>query len=130
MISLGYLVGLALAAYYATYLAVHATLFDGLRDPVFAWHGRRPTSRLRTAAVTLLSCTYCMSAWMAAATVATYLLTTGTWHQAPLLVHGLEWLAVAAGSALAARWDDTRDTETSTTGPAQWDDDTRGSETP
>jgi hypothetical protein len=40
--------------------------------------------------------------------LAAWLLTTGTWHDAPLLIHGIEWLAVAGGAVLLNRWDDTR----------------------
>ncbi|NGO45108.1 hypothetical protein [Streptomyces ureilyticus] len=32
----------------------------------------------------------------------------GTRHETPLLVHGIEWFAVAGGKALLNRWDDSR----------------------
>lgn len=39
----------------------------------------------------------------------TYLLTTGRFGGTPLLVHGIEWFAVAGVQALLNRWDDTKD---------------------
>lgn len=73
-------------------------------------HGARSPRRdaLRMAiAVTLISCTYCAGWWLSGAILATYVLAAGTWHDAPLLVHGIEWAAVAGGQALLNRWDDT-----------------------
>ncbi|MGY5033550.1 hypothetical protein ACWC9U_22235 [Streptomyces sp. 900116325] len=45
---------------------------------------------------------------MSGALLLTYLLATGQWDQAPLLVHGIEWLAVAGAAVLFNRWDDSR----------------------
>ncbi|MFI2304659.1 hypothetical protein ACH5AL_38445 [Actinacidiphila glaucinigra] len=39
--------------------------------------------------------------------LATYLLVTGRFEQAPLLVHGIEWPAVAGAAVLMNRVDDT-----------------------
>ncbi|WP_323182115.1 DUF1360 domain-containing protein [Streptomyces sp. NBC_00120] len=99
---------LALAGYRATQLAVHDTILDPARDVVFAWHERKPTARARTWIVSLISCVYCMGWWLSGALLATWLLVTGTWHDAPLLVHGIEWLAVAGAAVLLNRWDDSR----------------------
>lgn len=112
MIHIAELAPLAAAAYWGTYLAVHAELTDPLRAPVYAWHERRPESALRAKLVTLIACTYCAGWWISGALLATYLLATGQWHSAPLPVHGVEWAAVAGGQALLNRWDDTRQTET------------------
>ncbi|MGX1301351.1 DUF1360 domain-containing protein [Streptomyces chartreusis] len=97
---------LGLAGYRGTQLAVHDTILDPARDRVFAWHERRQDSAVRTAVVTLISCVYCMGWWISGALLATWLLVTGTWHEAPLLVHGVEWLAVAGLAVLLNRLDD------------------------
>lgn len=99
---------LALAGYRGTQLLVHDSILDPARARVDAWHQNRPDSTVRTAVVTLISCVYCTGWWVAGALLATWLLTTGTWADAPLLVHGVEWLAVAGAAALLNRWDDTR----------------------
>ncbi|OEJ93170.1 DUF1360 domain-containing protein [Streptomyces thermolilacinus] len=98
---------LGLAGYRATRLAVHDTILDPARTRVLAWRRRRPGSAPRTAAVTLVSCVYCMGWWLCGALLAVYLLATGRFHDAPLLVHGVEWLAVAGAAALLNRVDDT-----------------------
>ncbi|MGJ3558874.1 DUF1360 domain-containing protein [Streptomyces sp. INA 01156] len=74
---------------------------------MFAWHSRKPDSRARTALVTLISCVYCTGWWVAGALLATWLLATGQWHDTPLLVHGIEWLAVAGAAVVINRVDDT-----------------------
>jgi hypothetical protein len=108
VLSLLALVLLALAAYRATQFAVHDSLLDPGRDRLAAWHAARPTSRPRTFLVTLLSCPYCTGWWLSGAILATYLLAADQWDTAPLLVHGVQWWAVAGGQALLNRWDDTR----------------------
>jgi hypothetical protein len=107
LIDLTHLALLGLAGYRGTQLAVHDTILDPARDRVIAWHERRQDSAARNAVVTLISCVYCMGWWVSGALLATYLLVTGTWHQAPLLVHALEWLAVAGLAVLLNRLDDT-----------------------
>lgn len=107
MITLLELGVLGAAAYRATQLGVHDSILDPARDRVFAWHATRPDAKLRDFVVTLISCTYCLGWWLSGAILLTYLLTTGQWHTAPLLVHGVEWLAVAGVQALANRRDDT-----------------------
>jgi hypothetical protein len=109
VLALTTLVLLALAAYRATQLAVHDALLDPVRDRVLAWHTRRLDSPYRAAVVTLISCTYCAGWWLSGVLLLTWLLTTGQLDQAPLLVHGLEWFAVAGAQSLLNRWDDTRD---------------------
>lgn len=108
MINLLVLGGLALATYRATQLVVHDTIGDPVRDRVIHWQQNRPDSRIRHAAVTLMSCVYCAGWWLAGLLLAVYLLATGEWATAPVIVHGLEWLAVAGGGVLLNRWDDTR----------------------
>ncbi|MEU0947656.1 DUF1360 domain-containing protein [Streptomyces canus] len=106
MIDLTHLALLGLAGYRGTQLAVHDTILDPARDRVIAWHERRLTSAVRSAVVTLISCVYCMGWWVSGALLATYLLVTGTFDQAPLLIHGVEWLAVAGAAVLLNRLDD------------------------
>lgn len=108
MISLVELALLALAGYRGTQLAVHDSLLDPARDRVYAWHEKRPDSAARTAVVTLISCVYCTGWWVAGAVLLTYLLATDTWGNAPVLIHGVEWLAVAGAAVLLNRWDDSR----------------------
>ncbi|MFZ3595049.1 DUF1360 domain-containing protein [Streptomyces sp. BH104] len=103
---------LALAGYRATQLAVHDTILDPARDRIFDWHGQKPTSSVRAALVTLISCPYCMGWWICGALLAVWLWTTGTWRDAPIVVHGFEWLALAGAAALLNRWDDTREEST------------------
>ncbi|MFJ3274030.1 DUF1360 domain-containing protein [Streptomyces sp. NPDC086776] len=99
---------LALAGYRGTQLAVHDSILDPARDRVHDWHQRRLDSTARTFVVTLISCVYCTGWWVSGALLLTYLLVTGHWDQAPLLVHGIEWLAVAGAAVLLNRWDDSR----------------------
>ncbi|MFD5570458.1 DUF1360 domain-containing protein [Streptomyces cadmiisoli] len=106
MIDLTTLALLGLAGYRGTQLAVHDTILDPARDRVISWHERRQTSPVRNAVVALISCVYCMGWWVSGALLATYLLASGTFDQAPLLVHGVEWLAVAGTAVLLNRLDD------------------------
>ncbi|WNI20402.1 DUF1360 domain-containing protein [Actinacidiphila sp. ITFR-21] len=99
---------LGLGAYRGTQLAVHDSILDPARDRIFAWRDQQPESAPRTWVVTLISCVYCMGWWVSGAILATYLLAAGHWDNAPLVVHGVEWLAVAGGQALLNRWDDSR----------------------
>lgn len=108
MLTLPELALLALAGYRGTQLLVHDSILDPLRDHIDAWHQNKPDSPARTAVVTLIYCVYCTGWWVAGALLLTWLLVTGTWSQAPLLVHGIEWLAVAGAAVLANRWDDSR----------------------
>ncbi|MFJ5814974.1 DUF1360 domain-containing protein [Streptomyces sp. NPDC093108] len=110
MINLAVLAVLGFAAYRATQLAVHDSILDPVRNRLYDWHGTSVTSAVRAAVVTLITCTYCMGWWLSGAILATYLLAADEFDQAPLLVHGIEWLAVAGTQALLNRWDDTRPT--------------------
>ncbi|MFF0092695.1 DUF1360 domain-containing protein [Streptomyces canus] len=107
MLNLTELALLALAGYRATQLAVHDTILEPARGVVFAWHSRKVDSTMRTAATTLISCPYCMGWWISGALLATWLLVTGQFDDAPLLVHGVEWFAVAGAAVLLNRIDDT-----------------------
>ncbi|MBB6344342.1 DUF1360 domain-containing protein [Nonomuraea muscovyensis] len=107
MINLAELALLGFASYRCTQLVVHDTLLDGIRDRMFDWHARNPASRMRDFVVTLFSCPYCIGAWLSLAVLLTYLLTTGRFGDTPLLVHGIEWFAVAGVQALLNRADDT-----------------------
>lgn len=107
MISLPELVVLAAAGYRATQLAVHDSILEPARLTVFDWHSRKPTSPVRNAAITLISCVYCMGWWISGAILATWLLATGQFDQTPLVVHGLEWFAVAGAAVFLNRLDDT-----------------------
>jgi hypothetical protein len=108
MISPAELVVLAFAGYRGTQLLVHDSILDPARDRVVAWHSKNTDSAVRDALVTLISCVYCTGWWAAGAVLTTWLLASGTWDTEPLLVHGLEWLAVAGASVLLNRWDDSR----------------------
>jgi hypothetical protein len=108
MVSPPELAVLAFAAYRGTQLAVHDSILDRPRDKVFAWHSRKDTSPVRAAAITLISCVYCMGWWVSGAFLAAYLLLTDQWHGAPVLLHGVEWFTVAGAQALLNRWDDSR----------------------
>ncbi|WP_199570542.1 DUF1360 domain-containing protein [Streptomyces murinus] len=108
MISPAVLAVLALAGYRGTQLLVHDSILDPVRERIDTWYQRKPESTVRDAVVTLISCVYCTGWWVAGAVLATWLLVTGTFDTAPLLVHGIEWLAVAGAAALLNRWDDSR----------------------
>ncbi|MER5699476.1 DUF1360 domain-containing protein [Streptomyces mirabilis] len=107
MIGIPALVVLAAAGYRATQLAVHDTVLDPARAVVFDWHSRKTDGPVRNAAVTLISCPYCMGWWISGALLAVYLLVTGQFDDAPLLIHGIEWFAVAGAAVLLNRVDDT-----------------------
>ncbi len=98
---------LAFAGYRGTQLAVHDTILDPARDRIHEWHEARPESRTREFVVSLISCVYCMGWWISGALLATYLLVTDHWAGTPLLVHGIEWLAVAGAAVILNRVDDT-----------------------
>lgn len=98
---------LAFAGYRATQLAIHDTVLDPARGAVFSWHSRKVESPVRSALVTLISCPYCMGWWISGLLLATYLLVTGQFDDAPLLANGIEWLAVAGAAVLLNRIDDT-----------------------
>lgn len=98
---------LGFAGYRGTQLLVHDSILDPARDRVFAWQQARPDSIPREWIVTLISCVYCTGWWVAGALLATYLVVTGRFDDAPLLVHGIEWLAVAGAAVLMNRVDDT-----------------------
>ena len=70
---------------------------------------RSSGSQFRSAVVTLIACTYCAGWWVSGAVLAAYLLAADEWTGTPLLLHLVEWFAVAGGQALLNRWDDTRD---------------------
>ena len=108
MIDLAELALLAAAGYRGTQLLVHDSILDPARDRLIGWHEKRPDSTLREALVTLISCVYCTGWWVSGVVLLVWLLATGTWHDAPLLVHGIEWFAVAGGAVLLNRWDDSR----------------------
>lgn len=108
LISPAVLAVLALATYRGTRLAVHDTILTPAHLRVHAWSTRRPDSRVRRAVMDLLSCIYCMGWWIGGAFLAVWLLATGGWADAPVVVHGVEWFAVAGGGALLSSWDDTR----------------------
>ncbi|MFD8509696.1 DUF1360 domain-containing protein [Streptomyces antimycoticus] len=109
MVGLPALAALAFASYRGTQLVVHDSIGDPLRDRVIAWHERRPDSAFRNAIVTLIACTYCAGWWVSGIALAVYLLAADAWTGTALLLHGVEWFAVAGGQALLNRWDDTRD---------------------
>ncbi|MFF0765064.1 DUF1360 domain-containing protein [Streptomyces sp. NPDC003737] len=98
------LVVLAAAGYRATQLAVHDTILGPARARVFDWYSRNNTdSTIRATAVTLITCSYCMGWWISGA----FLLATGQFDKALLVIHGIEWFAVAGAAVLANRVDDT-----------------------
>lgn len=99
---------LAFACYRGTQLVVHDTVLDSARDRVHHWYASKPTSTTRSAISTLIACVYCAGWWIAGALLATWLLVTGQWTGTPLLVHAVQWLAVAGAAVLLSRWDDTR----------------------
>ncbi|MCX5189023.1 DUF1360 domain-containing protein [Streptomyces sp. NBC_00268] len=106
MISIPELAVLAAAGYRGTQLVVHDSILDAPRDRLFTWHSRNTDSKIRTSLVTLISCVYCSGWWVSSALLTTWLLVSGQWHDAPLLVHGVEWLAVAGAAVLLNRIDD------------------------
>ncbi|WP_030236795.1 DUF1360 domain-containing protein [Streptomyces sp. NRRL S-350] len=108
MLNLAELGVLGFACYRGTQLIVHDTILDPLRDQVIDWRVKKPESNVRDLLLTLISCVYCTGWWVAGFLLATYLLASGQWAQAPVLVHGIEWLAVAGAGVVINRWDDTR----------------------
>lgn len=111
MITPAVLLVLALAGYRVTQAVVHDTIFDRARSALHTWHAAAPSRVVRASLATLIACIYCAGWWVAGALLATWLLVTGAWHDAPLIVHGIEWAAVAGAGVLLNRWDDTRPEE-------------------
>ncbi|CAM5478022.1 MULTISPECIES: DUF1360 domain-containing protein [Streptomyces] len=109
MISLSVLAVLGFAAYRATQLGVHDSILNGARQRLGAWHADKIDSKTRAFVVQLVSCIYCLGYWLSGVTLLAYLLATDSWSDAPWLVHGIEWFAVAGVQALLNRRDDTMD---------------------
>lgn len=107
MINLVELAVLAAAGYRGTQLLVHDSILDPVRDRIDTWFQKRPESKVREMVLTLISCVYCTGWWVSGGVLAAYLLAAGRWHDAPLLVHGVEWLAVAGAAVAINRWDDS-----------------------
>jgi hypothetical protein len=89
-----------------TQLVLHDSIGDPLRERMELWHASKHTSRVRTFVRDLLSCIYCTGWWLSVITLTVYLLATGQWSEAPLLVHGIEAFAIAAVQMLINRYDD------------------------
>lgn len=98
---------LAVAGYRGTQLVVHDSILDTPRDALYAWHGKKVDSKVRSAATKLISCVYCAGFWVSGILLATWLLVTGQFDDAPLLVHLVQWFAVAGAAVLLNRIDDT-----------------------
>ncbi|MGW3447311.1 DUF1360 domain-containing protein [Streptomyces sp. NPDC001076] len=109
MISLPVLALLGVAAYRATQLGVHDSILNPARQRLGAWHAFKVDSKARAFVVQLVSCIYCLGYWLSGVTLLAYLLATGSWGDAPWIVHGIEWFAVAGVQALLNRRDDTLD---------------------
>lgn len=78
-------------------------------------HGVTGTNRaMRAVLAALIACTHRIDWWISGTLLATWLLTTGQWGRAPLLVHAIEWAAVAGGQALLGWWSATRADPTTT----------------
>lgn len=107
MLNLLTLAALGLASYRGTQLIVHDSIGDPIRDRLELWHAKRHDSKLRSFVRDLLTCTYCTGAHVSWILLVTYLLVTGQWGDAPVLVHALEASAVAGIQALLNRLDDT-----------------------
>lgn len=107
MIEIPVLAGLAFAGYRATQLVVWDSILDPVRNRIFDWLTHRPESPVRAAVVTLITCIYCSGWWLSGIILTAYLLATDTFTGTPLVVHGLEWLAVAGAAVLLNRWDDS-----------------------
>lgn len=100
---------LGTAAYRATQLGVHDTILEPARQHLATWHANNLDSKPRGFLLQLISCIYCLGFWLSGITLLVYLLATGCWHDAPVIVHGIEWFAVAGVQALLNRRDDTMD---------------------
>jgi uncharacterized membrane protein len=107
VISLPVLALLGFAAYRATQLGVHDSILDPARERLAAWHTKNLDSKARAFLIQLVSCIYCLGYWLSGVTLLVYLLATDSWGDAPWIVHGIEWFAVAGVQALLNRRDDT-----------------------
>lgn len=106
MLGLLELGALGFASYRGTQLVVWDTIGDVPRQKIELWHARKFDSRFRSFIRQLLSCVYCAGWWLSMATALAYLTATGSWGDAPLLVHAIECWAVAGIQALLNRLDD------------------------
>ncbi|WP_406321841.1 DUF1360 domain-containing protein [Streptomyces sp. NBC_00519] len=107
MISLPVLALLGFAAYRATQLGVHDSILDAPRERIAAWQASNLDSKLRAFLMQLIGCVYCLGWWLSGVALLVYLLATDSWGNAPWIVHGIEWFAVAGVQALLNRRDDT-----------------------
>lgn len=107
MIGIVPLLVLAFASYRITRAAARDSITAPLRDTLTNWALTHPTSRWRAMVDVLIQCTYCIGWWISGATLATYLLATGNWHDAPLIIHVIEWAAVGGAQAYLNAGDDT-----------------------
>lgn len=89
---------LSLVTWRVTRFVLHDTLIEGLRSKVLRRLGATPQRLWKLKLMELLTCPYCFSVWVAAA-------TTAAWDAygsvpAPVAV----WLAVAGGTMVVWRW--------------------------
>jgi hypothetical protein len=98
---------LAVAGYRGTQLVVHDSILDAPRSALYDWHSKKLDSKTRTALTTLIGCVYCAGFWVSGILLATWLLVTGQFDDAPLLTHLVLWVAVAGAAVLLNRIDDT-----------------------
>lgn len=98
---------LVLAAWRATRFVTMDSLTDGWRERVERWVWKKGDRQVawRDKVSELVGCGFCAGYWVSGITLAVFLVAASRWHEAPVLVHGIEWWAVAGGQALFNRYD-------------------------
>jgi hypothetical protein len=98
---------LALVSARLTQLAVHDTILAPLREKLDLWHAENHLGYWRSFAVDLVNCIFCIGFWLSGAVLLTFLVATDSWSGEGLIVHAMEWLAVAGAQTVINRWLDT-----------------------
>ena len=107
MISIVDVLILALVASRLTHLVVHDTILGPVREKLDLWHAKNHLGYWRSFVVDLFGCVFCIGFWLSGAVLLTFLVTTGRWSGEGLIVHAMEWLAVAGAQTAINRWLDT-----------------------
>lgn len=96
MLSLTELAALGLAAARATQLGVDDLILDPARARLAVWQSEKLDSKIRQFFVDLVGCLFCLGYWLSGVTLLVYLLAADSWDDAPWIIHGVEWFAIAA----------------------------------
>jgi uncharacterized membrane protein len=98
---------LGFAAARATQLGVHDSILDPVRERLELWAAGNPEGYWRGFWRQLFGCVYCLGWWLSGAVLLAYLMASGQLDGEPLVMLGVDWLAVAGIQMMVNRRDDT-----------------------